>query len=261
MKLDFAEYQNNDAHGQDSVRTHQCDNALLVAIADGISGSEEAKKASQATVDAAVDAFKLCYRFSEAGDPFTAFNDFFRTFEEFVREGLTKEKGDAKTTGTLIVFEEMNRNRSNQIVAKYCAYGDSPIYVAYPQVITDDYPGSFLFLQVHGKPLVTQGAKVYSFVDVGNREIVGRREVGTFNLEEDDICIVMTDGIPARDYIYRDIGKPEGNHRFLNAVRNEGGNAAVALLGQWIKEEDALSDDATLVVVTLNNKSIPVSAA
>lgn len=161
--------------------------------------------------------------------------------------GALRQTRSAQTTATIVVFEPCSKN--DRVIARYCAYGDSPIYRAFAEPIAPEYPKSFLVLQVHGKPLVTQGSRLYSYIDVANRRFVGRPTVGSFEMQSGDMCLLMTDGVPAREYIYRDIKDRANSHRFLNLVASKGAEKGARSLERWLKNDKALTDDATLVVV------------
>ena len=286
MIFDFDEYNNNDAHGEDANEIRQKSDYVFVAVADGTTGSARGALAAQLVTELALSVFETCYpdnnhgKFVLAVSPYerlikltASFTlDTLRTnlscdnntdelaFRQYVRDltsGMSKlpmqfdvnAVASAQTTLTNAIF---NRNEQGRITARYAAWGDSPILLAYPQPIIDGVKDTYLMLQIHGKPLVVQNqSRLYSFIDAIEGAPSGRLSVGSFEMNPNEICLLMTDGVPWQKYIAKDIDRRGQSHQLLNDVKRLGVKAALKAFDLRLTHDQALVDDATLVIVSV----------
>jgi hypothetical protein len=251
--IEFYSFIDNRSHGHDACAADRVDDVVFVAVADGLTSSDYPLEAAQTAIDCALNAFR-----AEPRQPLNA-------FVRRLTEGLTiaaanrSRSGSAETTLTTVILHQED---SGTVDAMFTASGDSPIYVAYPGPIMDLYPDTFLTVQVHGKPIQVENAgRVYSFIDCSTGRISGRLATGTFQMIPGELCIVCTDGVPFNEYILRDLRRGGGSHRFFNEILTGNLKGATDELFSRLRSADALSDDATLIALSVQTSGTAALAA
>ncbi len=251
--IDFYTLTDNRSHGHDASATHREGDIVFVAVADGITSSDDPLKAAETALDCALNAFRA--------EPSQHLHSFVRRLKERLESAAANWTGggSAEATLTAVVLQEI---KPGIVDAMFAAAGDSPIYIAYPGPIMDVYPDTFLTSQIHGKPIqVENSGRVYSFVDCSAGRIMGRLAAGTFQITAGELCILCTDGVPFNEYVLRDLRRGGGSHRFFNELVAGSLKDATDRLFSRFQSEKALSDDATLVAVSVRMTATAVQAS
>lgn len=249
-RIESARFRDNRAHGQDTSVVVSINGFLCAVVADGVSTTDFGRVASSFATRTALREFRSHFRTQNNG--YCDFNDFVESLWYRLERGLpNRPAGDARTTLTAVVVEpgEAGAGERRWVTAHYVALGDSPIVICRPQ-----WPGTgpsdlaFLCHQIHDRPLVIDDeGRIYSYLDASSGKIRGAPSIGSFRLYEGDICLVMTDGIPAFEHIARDVGA-ETEFRFLNAVKRNGAKAGVTWMRNLV-EQELLADDGSMVII------------
>lgn len=240
----------NGAHGHDYYRVKQSKGVWLLAVADGVTASDLPFEAAERVVECTAECFER--------DPRQEPHVLQRRLAGTLRQRQRLFGPDKSGSATLTVVTLTEERRRGEVTARFFACGDSPIYVASPGPLTEEYPETFLTVQVHGKPLqVVNAGRVYSYVDVASGVFRGRIATGTFRLKVGDICLIFTDGFPVHDYVLWDWRlRPGGlpRHEFLSDVRQVGVTEATEALFSRIRAANVLVDDATLIAAAVTKR-------
>jgi hypothetical protein len=241
--IDYYPYMDNSSHGHDAYDAAEEDGVLFVAVADGLTSSDHPHEAAKTAIQCALAAFRE--------EPRQELEAFVQRLHEKLRNAAANwsRQGSAETTLTTLILHQSD---AGSVDAMFTASGDSPIYVAYPGPIMALYPDTFLTVQVHGKPIqVENEGRVYSYVDCSTGRVNGRLARGTFRMSVGELCIVCTDGVPFAEHILRDLRRGGGSHRFFNEMFTGDLKSATDGLFSRFRSAEALSDDATMIAISV----------
>lgn len=226
---------------------------LLLGVADGIStanGRQAARWIAQTMSELACD--------SGAGSW-----DARLLFEQFAKRlsdaALAARLTDSHSTLSCGIA------RSNLALAtpflrfEFFGIGDSPIWRV---VRTATRTLRFQASIAYGPPVPSEMAGLYSWVNLGQGRVEGQVHFGSVDVQEGELLIVSTDGVPESRVLIddqdRDVNSPRLIDRLMHAVEI---NDAMLwqLLQNYEQQKLLIDDDASLAVVRLARPSDSVS--
>lgn len=244
-------YSCNESHKEDAHALIFSKRYACIAIADGVTSAKNSGRLSNEVMKRVKKAFVDHYGDTDSAAP--DFEIFLQTLLYYCRDISGKVGRRGKTTLSLVVAckepIEIPDTKKRFKIDYYCL-GDSPIIVCARQPLSPEFPKSFVCWAIHDQPLLTDtGANLYSYFDGDLQKPFGKAHMGTFYIEENDVCVVMSDGIPMKDAIYRDI---ESDFRFLNNVVDNGAEDGIRWMEKYLKNNPP-TDDATLGVLCMKH--------
>lgn len=244
----YAHFKYNHTHDEDACWSGELGDYICLAVADGVTSSKDPKYLANQVVAYVKSTFLSQY----ASDVDPTFSGFLETLLHRC-EGIDASRvAGAKTTLSLVIMDRRPvRLRDEKLCeVNYYCLGDSPIIVCSQQPLSPEFPLSFVCSSIHDQPLVTDtGANLYSWFDGTKRVPQGGARSGTVLLREEDICLVMTDGVPLYPAIVKDI---ENNFAFLNNVAQTGAKSGIRWLKKFFSDHPP-TDDASLGVICLKH--------
>lgn len=240
----YAHLRNNRAHGQDACWAGEAGDYICLAVADGVTSFADSGPLAKQVVTNAKKAFQSHY----SGDADPTFNNFLTTLLYRCKGIRASRVAEGRTTISLLIVDRRPVKFLDEKLCKieYYCLGDSPIIACRQQPLSPEFPRSFVCSAIHDQPLVTDtGANLYSWFDGATREPQGCARSGTVLLREDDICLVMTDGVPLFPAIVKDI---ENDFAFLNHVALSGAQSGIKWLKNFMNTHPP-TDDASLSVL------------
>ena len=252
--VEYFAMDDNECHGHDRHSVVRKDGVVFFAVADGMSSSQCPAEAAELAISCAIRCF------NEA--PHTQMREYRDRLEAEIRAvaGTTMWAGSGNTTLTIVKLVEEGTQAGT---ASFFAVGDCPIYLSCPGPVMTEYPDTRLMVRIYDKPLqVANEARVYSHVDVIAGRFVGRVTIGGFELCQDEVCLICSDGIDViSEHILEDLQLGGESHKFLNNLITVGLEKAVTDLFRQIRVNGGFSDDATLIVLAHSQQDCKPPAA
>jgi serine/threonine protein phosphatase PrpC len=213
---------------------------LIAAVADGVSGSDEGGLAAKS-------AIRLVSSLNPSDCHGRAL---FAAFMEALRNDVQVSFATTRAQTTLTVMCLQPVDHDGNIKAIYFGIGDTGIVLAQDSRLDEHYPKTFICHRIFGRPQPSINSRLYSYVDLTARAVVGRVFYGEFDLRPGDICLIYSDGV-RDDYILRTINK---EHTLLWDVKENGPEIALKNFAERIQSD--IGDDATVIAILADNKTV-----
>jgi len=183
--------------GEDCVFSSRLNSSdcFLMGVADGISTANGGDAARW--IKESMDSIAM-----EPGAEFMGVHDLFERFQELL-ENATRfhQRSDSHSTLSCGIGRRMDSKKSSHIRFEFFGIGDSPIWRVVP-CQTGEL--TFQVSPVYSPPTPSEQGGVYSSVNLGAGRIDGKVHFGSVDIEEGELLIVATDGLPDARVIFDD---------------------------------------------------------
>jgi serine/threonine protein phosphatase PrpC len=239
-----------DGKGEDCVFCFRfaSSDTFLIGVADGISqanGGEAARWIEQAMLSIS----------DEHGTEAMGIRQLFGRFQELLRaESNSKRYSDSSSTLSCGIGRLEKSGNANYIRFDFFGIGDSPIWR-----ITSSSIGGLTFQAspVYSPPVPSEQGNVYSSVNLRSGKIDGQIHFGSVQINEGELLVVATDGLPEFRVLYDDQDpdrcgpSPRLIERLLRSDFFDD-QTLVDSIADYDKHRLLIDDDASLVVARLD---------
>lgn len=233
------------------------DRSFLIGVADGITSSNGGAAARWVKVAMQSIAAKI-----QADHPVRLPNarTLFRRFSALLSEQARETRdGDSHSTLTCGIGRLFPARSANYLRFDFFGIGDSPAWRVVP--CRGKSLLSFQVSPVYSPPVPSEQGGVYSWVDLGAGRVQGSVHFGSVHVEEGELLIVASDGLPESRLIFDDqdpdlcLGSPKLIEALLRSCM-----LSDSILDEAIAAYDAahllIDDDASLAVARWRFSSV-----
>lgn len=221
------------------------DGCFLMGVADGISTANggDAARWIKKTMDSI--AMEIDAELMGSHDLFERFLQLLETATSF------HQLSDSHSTLSCGIGRWMHSKKSTYIRFEFFGIGDSPIW----RVVPSQSDGlTFQVSAVYSPPTPSEQGCVYSSVNLGAGRIDGRVHFGSVDIEEGELLIVATDGLPDYRVVFDDqdperVGRSPKMIDTLLRSKSFDDAMLVNFIAAYDENRLLIDDDASMAVV------------